>query len=188
MVMQSDGTWRPCGDYSHLNLVFTPDSYHLPNIQDLSARLHGCFIFSKLVLRKGYYQIPVHEGDIHKRAVINPFGLFGNFCGCRLDWGLPGSPFNASWMRCWRCYLDDILIARSIEEEHLQHLQLVLQRLQQYGLVLKMEKCKLGRQQVDFLGHCISAEGAPPSQGMWRWCRIFPGPRIKKSCKVSWAW
>ncbi len=59
MVMKPDGTWRPCGNYHHLNLVTTPDSYSLPNIQDLSARLHGCSIFSKLDLRKGYYHIPV---------------------------------------------------------------------------------------------------------------------------------
>jgi hypothetical protein len=60
------------------------------------------------------------------------------------------------------CYLDDILISSSSEDEHLRHLQLVLQRLQQYGLVLNMEKCELGRQQVDFLGHRITAEGAAP--------------------------
>jgi hypothetical protein len=57
------------------------------------------------------------------------------------------------------CYLDVILIASSSEEEHPQHLQLVLQRQQQYGLVLNIEKCKLGRQQV---GHRITAEGAAP--------------------------
>ncbi len=76
MVMKPDGKWRPCGDYRRLNLVTTPDSYPLPNIQDLLARLHGCSIFSKLDLRKGYYQIPVQEGDINKTAVITPFGLW----------------------------------------------------------------------------------------------------------------
>ncbi len=74
--MKPDGTWRPCGDYRRLNLATTPDTYPLPNIQDLSSRLHGCSIFSKLDLRKGYYQIPVQEGDIHKTAVITPFGLW----------------------------------------------------------------------------------------------------------------
>jgi hypothetical protein len=65
MVMKPDGTWRPYGHYRRLNLATTPHSYPLPNIQDLSSRLHGCNIFSKLDLRKGYYQIPVQEGDIH---------------------------------------------------------------------------------------------------------------------------
>jgi hypothetical protein len=171
MVMKPDGTWRPCGDYRRLNLVTTPDSYPLPNIQDLLARLHGCSIFSKLDLRKGYYQIPVQEGDIHKTAVITPFGLWEFL---RMPFGLrnAGQSFQRfmdevlAGLDFAFCYLDDILIASCSEDEHLQHLQQVLQRLQQYGLVLNMEKCELGRQQVDFLGHRITAEegGRPHHQ------------------------
>ncbi len=74
MVMKPDGTWRPCGDYGRLNLATTPDTYLLPNIQDLS-KLSGCTVLSKLDLQKGYYQIPIQEGNIHKTAVITPFGL-----------------------------------------------------------------------------------------------------------------
>jgi hypothetical protein len=127
MVMKPDGTWRPCGDYCRLNLVTTPDSYPLPNIQDLSARLHGCSIFSKLDLCKGYYQIPVQEGDIHKTAVITPFGLWEFL---RMPFGLCNA--GQSFQRFMDevlvgldfafCYLDDILIASSSEDEHLQHL------------------------------------------------------------------
>jgi hypothetical protein len=43
---------------------------------DLSARLDGCTVFTKLDLQKGYYQVPVAAADIHKKAVITPFGLF----------------------------------------------------------------------------------------------------------------
>jgi hypothetical protein len=43
---------------------------------DLAARLHGCKVFSKLDLKKGYYQIPVRLEDVQKTAVITPFGLW----------------------------------------------------------------------------------------------------------------
>jgi hypothetical protein len=43
---------------------------------DLSARLDGCIIFSKLDLQKGYCQVPVAAGDLAKTAVITLFGLF----------------------------------------------------------------------------------------------------------------
>ncbi len=59
MVPKKDGSSRPCRDDRHLNLVTTPDKYPLPNIQDLSNGLHGCNIFSKIHLVKGYHQIPV---------------------------------------------------------------------------------------------------------------------------------
>jgi hypothetical protein len=99
----------------------------LPNIQDLSSRLHGCSIFSKLDLRKGYYQIPVQEGDIHKTAVITTFGLWEFL---RMPFGLrnAGQSFQRfmdevlSGLDFAFCYLDDILIGSSSTEEHMQHL------------------------------------------------------------------
>jgi hypothetical protein len=48
LVPKKDGSWRPCGDYLHLNLVTTPDKYPLPNMQDLSNGLRGCNIFINL--------------------------------------------------------------------------------------------------------------------------------------------
>jgi hypothetical protein len=76
MVQKADGSWRPCGNYRRLNLQTKPDRYTCPNIGDLTARLAGCTIFSKLDLRKGYHQVPVREQDIGKTAVITPFGTY----------------------------------------------------------------------------------------------------------------
>ena len=59
MVRKADGTWRPCGDFRQLNLQTEPDRYTCPNIADLTARLAGCTVFSKLDLRKGYHHVPV---------------------------------------------------------------------------------------------------------------------------------
>ena len=44
-------------------------------MEDLSAQLAGKKVFSKLDLRKGYYQVPVAPQDVPKTAVITPFGL-----------------------------------------------------------------------------------------------------------------
>jgi hypothetical protein len=66
MVPKKDGSWRPCGDYRCLNLVTTPDKIPLPNMQDISNGLHGCTVFSKIDLVKGYHQIPVATEDIAK--------------------------------------------------------------------------------------------------------------------------
>ncbi len=70
MVPKKDGSWRPCGDYRRLNLVTTPDKYPLPNMQDLSNGQHGCPVFSKIDLVKGYHQIPVATEDIRKLQLL----------------------------------------------------------------------------------------------------------------------
>ena len=85
MVRKKDGSWRPCGDYRHLNLATKADLYPPPHMEDLSSKLAGMKIFSTIDLRKGYWQVPVREQDIKKTAVITPFGLF-EFC--RMPFGL----------------------------------------------------------------------------------------------------
>jgi hypothetical protein len=76
MVRKADGTWWPCGDFRRLNMVTLADSYPLPNMLDFAGKAAGCTIFSKIDLRKGYHQIPVHPADIQKTAITTPFGSF----------------------------------------------------------------------------------------------------------------
>ena len=45
MVKNSNGSWRPCGDYRRLNDITRDDRYPLPHIQDLNANLAGKTIF-----------------------------------------------------------------------------------------------------------------------------------------------
>ena len=76
MVLKSDGTWRPCGNFCHLNLVTVPDTYPLSNMQHFTVKVSGCVIFSKIDLRKGYHQVAVHPDNIPKTAIATLFGLF----------------------------------------------------------------------------------------------------------------
>ena len=55
-------------------------------------------------------------------------------------------------------YIDDILISGRTDKEHLENLEKVLQRLQQYGLRLKREKCFFLQSSVEYLGYIIDAE------------------------------
>ena len=185
MVKKSDGTWRPCGDYRRLNTQTKPDLYTCPNIADLTARLEGCTIFTKLDLRKGYHQVPVEASSVPKTAIITPFGLFEYL---RMPFGLrnAGQTFQrlmdevlAGLDYCF-VYLDDVLVASKTEDEHEQHLEEVLSRLQQHGLVLNGEKCVLGAPTVEYLGHKVSARGVEPLPAKVAAIRDFPQPKTVK--------
>jgi hypothetical protein len=55
--------------------------------------------------------------------------------------------------------IDGILVYSKSEEEHEEHLHLVLQKLQDHRLYAKLSKCEFWMKQVSFLSHVILVEG-----------------------------
>ena len=53
-------------------------------------------------------------------------------------------------------FIDDILIFSKDEEEHEEHLRLVLEKLKEHQLYAKFSKCEFWLKEVGFLGHVIS--------------------------------
>ena len=60
------------------------------------------------------------------------------------------------------CFLDDLRVASRSPEEHITHLRILFQQLQQFGLVINLEKCSFHVNEIEFLGHHISARRALP--------------------------
>ena len=56
-------------------------------------------------------------------------------------------------------FIDDILVYSRVEQEHEQHLKIVLQTLRKKKLYVKLSKCDFWLKEVSFLGHIVSAEG-----------------------------
>ena len=56
-------------------------------------------------------------------------------------------------------FIDDILIYSKTQEEHAEHLRLVLSVLREKQLYAKLSKCEFWMDEVQFLGHVISAQG-----------------------------
>ena len=185
MVMKSDGTWRPCGDFRRLNIISEADCYPLPNMADITSSLAGAQVFSKLDLKKGYHQIPVHPDDVKKTAIITPFGLFEFL---RMPFGLKnaGMTFQRFMDRVLAglpfilVYLDDILVASPDRQTHAVHLRLVLERLRDNGLVLNRSKCQFFRSEVEFLGLRVTAGGVAPLPDQIATIRDFPQPTTIK--------
>lgn len=58
--------------------------------------------------------------------------------------------------------IDDILVFAKTRKEHYRRVQAVLDRLKEYGLTVNMDKSKIGKELVDFMGHTLSASGILP--------------------------
>ena len=165
-VKKKDNSLRLCVDYRPLNAVTIKNKYPLPRIDILFDQLAGAKVFSKIDLRSSYHQKKIKPCDIPKTAFLTRYGLYEYLV---MSFGLTNAPayfmylMNSIFMpeldKLVVVLIDNILIYSKNEEEHEQHLRIVLQRLRDHHLYAKFSKCEFWLDSVKFLGHTISSEG-----------------------------
>lgn len=193
-VGKKDGTLRMVVDYRGLNAVTVKNRYPLPRIDDLLDRLSGSSVYSLLDLQQGYHQIRIAESDIPKTAFRTPGGHWEYLV---LPFGLTNAPSTfqtimnrilKSYIGKFVCvYLDDVLVYSRNREEHLQHLELVLEVLRKEQFRAKASKCHWAQHEIEYLGHIVSKDGVRMDQ---RRCRLFVSGhdrRISPSCVSFWG-
>ncbi|KAI2655349.1 Retrovirus-related Pol polyprotein from transposon 17.6 [Labeo rohita] len=124
--------------------------------------------FSKLDMSHAYQQIRLDE-SAKKYVTVNT--QKGPCTYCRLTFGVAsshGMERNLQNTRHVAVYLDDILVTRANDEEHLRNLEDVLMTLKTSGLGLKMSKCEFLGEDTIFLGHLISSAGVQPVAEKWQ--------------------
>jgi hypothetical protein len=165
-VKKKDNSLRLCVDYRPLNVVTIKKKYPLLRIDILFDQLAGPKVFSKIDLCSGYHQIKIKPSDIPKTAFLTRYGLYEYLV---MSFGLTNAPayfmylMNSVFMpeldRFIVVFIDDILIYSKTDEDHADHLRVVLQRLRDHRLYAKFSKCEFWLDSVKFLGHTISSEG-----------------------------
>jgi hypothetical protein len=132
----------------------------------LFDQLVGAKVFSKIDLCSGYHQIKIHASDIPKTAFSTRYGLYEFLV---MSFGLTNAPayfmylMNSVFMpeldKFVVVFIDDILVYSKNEDEHTEHLHIVLQRLRDHCLYAKLSKCDFWLREIKFLGHTISQDG-----------------------------
>ncbi|GJS19589.1 putative reverse transcriptase domain-containing protein [Tanacetum coccineum] len=125
-----------CIDFRELNKLTVKNRYPHPRIDDLFDQLQGSSVYSKIDLRSSYHQLRVRDEDIPKTEFRTRYGHYEFQV---MPFGLTNAPAS--------------------EEEHAEHLKLILELLKKEELYAKFSKCEFLLSKVQFLGHVIDSEG-----------------------------
>ena len=167
VVPKPNGKVRICVDLTKLNESVRRERHPLPSVYQVLAQLSGATVFSKLDANSGFWQVPLSPDSTLLTTFITPFG---RFCFHRLPFGISSAPeiFQRLMFQMLAgllgtvCMMDDVLVYRATQEEHDDRLRKVLQRIQDSGMTLNPEKCKLSCNRVKFLGHIVDEAGIRP--------------------------
>jgi hypothetical protein len=129
-------------------VVTIKNKYLLPRIDDLFDQLRGTCVLSKIDLGSGYHQLKIRECDILTAFVLR----YGPYEYMVMSFGLTNAPAYSMHLmnkvlmehldKFVVVFIDDILVYSRSEEEHEDHLCLVLQKLRDHKLYAKLSKCE----------------------------------------------
>lgn len=93
-----------------------------------------------------------------------------------MDGVIQGLDFAAS-------YLDDLFVFSESCEDHLIHIQSVLEQLWRVGLTAKAKKCEFGASECVYLGHIVGSGPVKPEKDKTAAIQAFQTPQTKKGVR-----
>lgn len=198
VVVKKTGKIRICLDARELNKRMVNDYAQPPSIEEVFRRIGCRKFFTTLDVSKAFWQIPLVEESEQYTGF-----LFDNqtYVFRRMPFGIKTA--GASFARAMQlalgnecdnfviAYLDDILIASHTFEEHIEHVNQVLGRLEKVGFRLNKSKCEFMRTEIKFLGHTFNEIEAGMNEETKAAVRNFQKPRNRRAIQsflglVNW--
>ncbi|KMQ89852.1 s68306 pol retrotransposon woot [Lasius niger] len=191
VVVKKTGEIRLCLDAREMNKRMANDHDQPLTIDEVFRRIGDKKYFSTLDVAKAFWQIPLTDDSKQYTGF-----KFNNqtYVFKRLPFGLKTA--SASFTRAMNraigdecdpftiVYLDDILIASSSLEEHLFHVNYVLEKLRKVRFRLNREKCELLKTEIRFFGHTFNQIKAEMNEDTKMAIQNFEKPRNKKAIQA----
>ena len=155
---------RLCIDMRRANEAVKRERYTIPTTEEVLQDLNNSTVFSKLDIKMAYHQI---ELDQESREITTFMTHKGMYRYKRLMFGVSCAPemYNKviaqtlSGLEGVNSIFDDIIVHGRSDDDLDARLEALLERLEQKGLTLNLEKCQFNMTHVDFMGMVLSDHG-----------------------------
>ncbi|GFW81091.1 retrovirus-related Pol polyprotein from transposon 17.6 [Trichonephila clavipes] len=177
-------------DLLKLNEVIRTQFYPLPNIEHRIETVAAAKYITLLDLTNGYWQIPLTPKAQRLAAFTTSFGTYHPL---RMPFGLKNAPYYFSRLMaellqgCEKFalpYLDDVAIFSENWDDHISHIEKVLERIRDARLTIKPAKCKFAQDSVKYFGHVVELGKRSPAQLKVQTILDFPVPRTKTQVRA----
>ena len=185
IVEKPNKTLRICLYPRNLNTAVKREHFQLPTIEEITSRMSGAKVFSKLGANNGYWQLKLDSESELLTTFNTPFGR--NF--------YQRAPFEINSVqevyqkRISQLFedlegvetdIDDILVWGRSQEEHDTRLKNALNRCEQFGLTLNKDKCVINSSSLTYIGHELRSEGVKLDKTKLKAISEMPAPTDRK--------
>ena len=169
VVPKPNGDIRITVDMRRVNEAVLRERHPIPTVEELLQDMAESRVFTKLDLKMGYHQLELHPDSRDITTFVTHCGLFrykrlvmginaaSEIYQHEIQKVVQGIPGVANLS-------DDIIVHAKNMKEHDERLRKTLHRLLEAGLTLNAEKCRYRKDEIEFLGHKLTAKGLDPAR------------------------
>ena len=167
VTRKGDGTLRVCLDPKDLNKAIKRCHHKTPTLEELTHKMAGAKVFSKLDAKNGYWSVELDEASSLLTTFNTPFGRFRYLrmpFGLRMSQDVFQRKMDQILEECpgTMGIADDVAVFGKTEEEHDANLHHLFRVAEKQGLTFNSQKCAIKQPSIKFYGITYDRNGAHP--------------------------
>ena len=180
-----NGRLRLCLDPKDLNEAIKRDHYPTPTLEEITPKLAGAKLFSKLDARNGYWNVKLDEESSYLTTFNTPNGRYRFLrmpFGLRMSQDVFQFKIDETYRNCPGAagIADDITVHGKDATQHDLHLHDAMERTRKAGIKLNREKCVVKTTECNFFGMLYTPNGVKPDPEKVRAIQNMEQPKDKK--------